>query len=129
MGSKKLLVGVFLIGGLALFAIGLFLIGNRKQAFSKHFEIYTEFANVSQLQSGATVRVSGMDAGEVVDMQVPARPTARFRLKLKLDAKLHPIVRQDSIASIQTEGLVGNKYLDITKGSDRAPECSGGCTI
>src|SRR4051794_29690985 len=109
MDSKKPLVGMFLIGGLALFGIGLFLIGDRKQAFSKHFEIYTEFSNLSQLESGAKVRVSGMDAGEVVEMRVPGQPSARYRLKLKISRELYPMVRKDSVASIQTEGLVGNK--------------------
>lgn len=127
--TKNLRVGVFLIGGAALFGVGLFLIGDRKQAFARHFEVYTEFASLSGLQSGAKVRVSGMDAGEVSEMHVPKRPSARFRLKLRLDQKLRPLVRQDSVALIQTEGLVGNKFLEIEKGSDRAPECPAGCTL
>jgi phospholipid/cholesterol/gamma-HCH transport system substrate-binding protein len=129
MQSKKFLVGIFLVTGVALFAVGLFLIGDRKQVFSKHFEIYTEFANVSELQTGAKIRVSGMDAGEVIGMQVPSRPSAKFRLTLKIDDKVRRLVRLDSVASIQTEGLVGDKYLEIATGSDGAPECPPNGTI
>ena len=127
--SKKTLVGVFLIGGAILFAVGLFLIGSRKQLFAHHFEIYTEFNKVDTLQPGAKVRVSGMDAGQVEDIQVPKTPASRFRLKLQVDEKFRPIIRNDSVASVETEGMVGNKYVDIGKGSDRSPECRPGGTL
>ena len=58
-------VGAFVVGGVLLFAVGLFLIGNRRMLFSDTFEVYAEFAQIAALDGGAKVRVSGMDAGEV----------------------------------------------------------------
>ena len=68
--KKKTIVGIFLVGGVLLFAVGLFLIGNSQQLFPRHFEIYTEFNKLATLQPGAKVRVSGMDAGEVSDSAI-----------------------------------------------------------
>ena len=51
--------------GLALFATGLFMIGNRHEAFGRHAQFYVEFSNLSGIAKGAKVQVAGMDAGEV----------------------------------------------------------------
>ncbi|HEY1758499.1 MAG TPA: MlaD family protein [Bryobacteraceae bacterium] len=129
MLSRKASVGAFLIGGIVLFGVGLFLIGNRQKVFSRGFEIYSNFGSVSGLVTGADVRVSGLQAGELLEIQVPSRPSGQYRLKLRLDQKVHPLIRQDSVATIQSEGLVGDKFLEIDKGSDNSPECASGATI
>lgn len=129
MKSRNLTVGLFLIGGVTLFGTGLFLLGNRQRTFARHFEVYAEFDSVSSLDSGANVRVSGLDAGEVREIQVPQQASGKYRLKLRLDRAFSPLVRQDSTALIMTEGLVGNKYLEIEKGTGQAAECGNGCTL
>jgi outer membrane protein OmpA-like peptidoglycan-associated protein len=129
MLSRKANVGAFLIGGTVLFGIGLFLIGSRQKVFSRGFEVYSNFSSVSGLVTGADVRVSGLLAGELLEIQVPRQPSGQYRVKMRLDQKLHPLIRQDSITTIQTDGLVGDKFLEIDKGSDGAPECPAGGTI
>lgn len=126
---KKILVGVFIVGAVLLFAAGLFLIGSRKQIFGRHFVAYADFDNIDTLTTGAKVRVSGMDAGEVTQITVPSGPSSNFRLQLKVDEKFRPIVRLDSVASIETEGMVGNKYVNIAKGSQNSPDYSAGATL
>ncbi len=113
-------VGAFVVGGLLLFAVGLFLIGNRRMLFSDTFEAYAEFANLAGLQGGAKVRVAGLDAGEVETIHVPSNPSARFRVKLRIRQDLHPLIRVDSVASIQNDGLVGNKFIQVEAGTDQA---------
>lgn len=127
--SKRIKVGVFVVGGIALFCVGLFLIGSRQHLFGQYFVVYTEFNNIDTIQTGAKVRVSGMDAGEVTAIEIPTQPSGQFRLKLKVDKKLHPVIRQDSLASIDTEGMVGNKFVSIKKGTDHSPQCPAGCTL
>jgi phospholipid/cholesterol/gamma-HCH transport system substrate-binding protein len=73
--------------------------------------------------------VAGMDAGEVTQIQVPSNPSAKFRVKARIDEDLHPIVRTDSVASIQNDGLVGNKFLQIDAGTDQAPPVPEGGAI
>ena len=122
-------VGAFVLGGLLLFAVGLFLIGERRMLFAQKFTVYTEFARVSGLQVGAPVKVSGMPAGEVREVIVPAHPGARFRVRFEVREDLHPLVRTDSVATIQTEGLVGGTFLSVAAGSGEAPQLADGGTI
>ena len=115
--TDKTGMGAFVIGGVLLFGFGLFLIGDRRMLFSKSADYYTEFAQISALEAGAKVRVGGMDAGELIEIRVPEGPGSKFRLKFRdRIEKLFPVIRTDSIASIQTDGLLGNKFLLIDTG-------------
>jgi phospholipid/cholesterol/gamma-HCH transport system substrate-binding protein len=115
-------VGVFVLSGFLLFAIGLFMIGDRQMAFATKFTIYTQFTKITGLQPGAIVRVSGAKAGSVTEISPPSRPSDKFKVKLEITEDLHQIVRNDSIASIETEGLVGGSFLGISGGSDLSPQ-------
>src|SRR3990172_4976590 len=127
--SRNFAVGLFLIVGILLFAVGLFMIGDRRKLFSQDFELYAEFKELSGLQNGADVKVGGMAAGEVIDIEVPPQPQSKFRVKMRIVEKLHPVVRTDSIATIQTEGVLGNKFLKIDQGTPQAQAAPPGSTI
>jgi phospholipid/cholesterol/gamma-HCH transport system substrate-binding protein len=130
MESTRLVsVGVFVIGGLLLFMVGLFLIGDRRMLFDDSFEVWAEFQRIAGLQSGARVRVAGMGAGEVLEIRVPTGPRQPFRVRMRIRSDLHPVVRTDSVASIQTEGVVGSKVLQVEAGSEEAPMAPEGSTI
>ncbi len=122
-------VGVFVIVGLLLFAVGLFMIGDRQMAFAETFTLYTEFTKVTGLQPGAIVRVSGAKAGSITDIFPPATPNEKFRVKLEVVEVLHQLVRTDSLATIETEGLVGGNYLGIGTGTSTAPPVAPDATI
>ena len=115
-------VGVFVLGTLALFGTALFLIADRQMAFADRVVIYTEFGKITGLQTGAIVRVSGARAGSVRSIEVPPTPASKFRVQVEIVEDLHRLVRTDSVASIETEGLVGGSYLAITAGSPEAPQ-------
>ena len=120
MKSKNLIVGVFVLAGLALFMAGLFLIGNRHEAFAQHVDYYADFTNLAGLSKGSKVQVAGMDAGQVLDVAVPASPLARFRVKMRISESLRGLVRTDSLATIGTQGVVGETFLLIHPGSSQA---------
>ena len=120
--NRSAAVGAFVVGGLLLFAVGLYLIGNRRMMFTDTFEAYAEYSRISGLQAGAIVRVAGLDAGEVETIHLPASPSAKFRVKLRIREDVHPLVRLDSVATIQTDGLVGNKFVQVAAGTDASPE-------
>ena len=67
-----------------LLGTGLFLIGDRRLLFDPRFELYTTFGKVTGLQVGTRVRVAGLDAGEVLDIALPARPSDPFRIRMRL---------------------------------------------
>ncbi len=117
MANRNALVGMFVVVGLTLFAIGLFLVGNRHGAFARHVAFYSEFADLNGLTTGSKVKVAGMDAGQIVDVRVPDSPSSRFRIKFQIDERLRGLVRKDSVVTIATEGVVGGTYLLVRSGS------------
>jgi len=122
-------VGLFVLAAIALFGVAVFMIGDRHQAFAKKFVVYTEFARVTGLQAGAVIRVSGARGGEVTDVAPPTQPAGRFRVRMEVTEDLHQLVRADSVASIETEGLVGGSYLSIASGSAQAPQAPPESTL
>jgi phospholipid/cholesterol/gamma-HCH transport system substrate-binding protein len=122
-------VGAFVVGGVLLFSVGLFLIGSRRMLFSDTFQVYAEFAQIAALYTGAKVRVSGMDAGEVQGIVVPAGPAGRFRVQMRVRSDLHQLIRLDSVATIQNDGLVGNKFVQIDAGTEASPSVPDKGTI
>ena len=127
--SRPLGTRLFLIGGVVLFALGLFFISNRHRLFTKTFIVYADFDRLNGIEKGATVRLSGLQAGEVLETEITKWPEGRLRLKLVLGEKLHPFVRADSIASIRTSGLAGSTFLDVRKGTLNSPEIVPGGTL
>jgi phospholipid/cholesterol/gamma-HCH transport system substrate-binding protein len=129
MEMKPCGIGLFIIVGFGLTTAILFLIGDQEKAFGKHLTLYTEFTNLSGLPNGAKVRVSGLDAGDVKKIEIPKTPSDRFRVELQLQDKVRGMIREDSIASIKTEGVVGDQFVSIQKGTDRAGEVGNGSKV
>ena len=122
-------IGLFLILGIGLFTAILFLIGNSHDIFGKHVEFYAQFSDIGGLPRGAQVRVSGIEAGEVKGIEIPTSPASKFRLKLQVRANARGMIRTDSLVSIKTEGIVGDKYVFIREGTITAAEAPDGATL
>lgn len=122
-------VGAFVVAGALLFAVGLFLIGDRRLLFVEHYEIETTFHDVGGLRVGTKVRVAGMDAGEIVGIVIPGKPSEPFAVRVRVRSDLQPLVRTDSVAGIETDGLVGASFVQIRPGSDTAPVAPPGSRI
>ena len=120
MSRRNLAVGIFIIAGVTLFALGIFLVGNRHEAFSRHVLLYTEFADLDGVTKGSKVQVAGMDAGQVTGIEVPRSPSGHFRVQMRVDEQLHGLVRTDSVVTVDTEGVVGDTFLTIHSGSPNA---------
>jgi phospholipid/cholesterol/gamma-HCH transport system substrate-binding protein len=122
-------VGAFVIGGVLLFSVGLFLIGDRRLLFAEHFELRTTFAKVTGLKVGTRVRLAGLDVGEVLEIRVPARPSERFVVRMRVREDLRQLVRTDSVSAIHTDGIVGAAFVQVTPGTDEAPVVEPGAVI
>lgn len=120
MTNKNAVVGLFIVAGLFLFTVGLYFVGDRHQAFARHIDYYVEFKDLGGLSQGSKVKVGGLDAGEVTGIEIPNSPTSRFRVRFRIDQNLRALVRTDSIATIGTEGVVGDTFLLVRPGSSRA---------
>jgi phospholipid/cholesterol/gamma-HCH transport system substrate-binding protein len=129
MKNHNVLVGIFTVAAVALFGAGLFLIGNEHKAFNRHVVFYTDLRNVNGLTRGAKVRVDGMDAGELESLQIPSGPGQKFRIRMNVDDRFHGVIREDSLVTVETEGVVGDTFLLIHAGTVRAPEARAGSTL
>ena len=117
MSRRNIAVGIFIIAGLTLFGLGIFLVGSRHEAFTHHVLLYTEFADLDGITKGSKVQVAGMDAGQVTKIDIPQTPNGQFRVQMKVDDQLRGLVRTDSVVTVDTEGVVGDTFLTIHPGS------------
>ena len=75
------------------------------------------------------MRLAGLDAGEVLEIRIPSRPSERILVRMRVREDLRPLVREDSVAAIQTDGIVGNAFIQISVGTDASPVVEPGSTI
>jgi phospholipid/cholesterol/gamma-HCH transport system substrate-binding protein len=125
--SQKLRLGLFVIIGTALFIVGIYLIGQRVNMFKKTFTISAFFQNVNGLQNGNNVRYSGIDIGTVKDISMINDST--IKVDMIIDEKIITHIKKDAIATIGSDGLVGNMILNIVPGTGHEPIISNGDTI
>ena len=126
---RGVLIGAFVLGGLLLFGGGLFLIGDRRLLFVEQFEINSTFRKVTGLQVGTMVRVAGLAAGEVMEITLPSGPSDSFHVRMRLREDVRQLVRVDSTCTVQTDGIVGNAFIQISVGTDASPPVQPGATI
>src|SRR5687768_8886683 len=127
--GKAVGAGAFVTVSVLLFTAALFMIGERRMLFERRFPVYAEFQSLGQLENGAVVRVSGLDAGEVTAIEIPPSPEGKFRVRMEVREALHQLVRTDSVATTQTEGLVGGIFVNISGGTDAMPPVAEGGVI
>ena len=125
--SQKLRLGLFVLLGTLLFIIGVYLIGQRQNMFKKTFTISAFFQNVNGLQNGNNVRYSGIDIGTVKDITMINDST--IKVDMNIDEKIITHIKKDAIATIGSDGLVGNMIINIVPGNGVAEIISNGDTI
>jgi phospholipid/cholesterol/gamma-HCH transport system substrate-binding protein len=115
----KIRLGLFIAGGLALFVFAIFIIGKQKNLFNPVFELYATFKNISGLQVGNTIRFSGISVGTVDDINIVNDSTIKVDMLIRKE--LMPFIKSDCIATIGSEGLIGDRLVIITHGSPDSP--------
>jgi outer membrane protein OmpA-like peptidoglycan-associated protein len=127
--SKAFRLGIFTVGSLLVFGAGIFWIGSRDFRFTRTYRLYADFQNVAGLGNGATVRVGGIHQGSVRRILLPKRPDQKVRVEMDLRESTRNVIRKDSVATIRTEGLVGDQFVEITFGSPDGQGVRDGETI
>ncbi len=123
--SQAFRLGLFIVAALAVLVVGVFLIGSRESLFQSTYHVKAEFHNVAGLADGADVRVGGLHQGTVKNIQLPNRADGEVTVTMDLEKASRDVIKKDSIASIKSEGLIGDKYVEISFGSDRRPAVEG----
>jgi len=111
----KVRLGLFVVGGLALFVLAIFIIGKQKNLFNPVFKLTTTFYNVSGLQVGNNIRFSGINVGTVDNISIVNDSTVRVDMLVRQEVK--QFIKSDCVVAIGSEGLIGDRLLIITQGS------------
>ena len=120
----KLRLGLFIVGGIVVFIIVIFLIGKQENLFDPVFKLTTNFYNVSGLQVGSNIRFSGINVGTVDNINIINDSTVQVDMLLKKN--IQQFIKSDCAAAIGSEGIIGDRVLIITQGSNEAPVIKDG---
>jgi phospholipid/cholesterol/gamma-HCH transport system substrate-binding protein len=107
----ELTVGLFLIAGIICLGYLSIKLGKMEILGSKGYEIYGLFSNSGGIKKGSSISIAGVEVGRVRDITLEG---FQARIVMNLPEGLN--VQEDSIASIKTKGLIGEKFIEITPG-------------
>jgi phospholipid/cholesterol/gamma-HCH transport system substrate-binding protein len=122
-------IGAFILIGLVVFLAIIYLLGAQARYFERKYDLTAEFTEVGGLIEGATVRLAGVQIGRVTKVELPPQPGGKVRVTMTLARRFADRVRRNSEARIVTQGLLGDKLVEITIGTAEAPALKSGDTI
>ena len=115
-------VGVFASIGLLLAMVVIFMLGGQNRFLERNYIIYSNFESISGLRAGAPVQLAGLKVGYVDDIHFPKNINEKMMtVVLRIRKEFQDRIREDSTATIETQGLLGDKFIYITMGSEVQP--------
>jgi phospholipid/cholesterol/gamma-HCH transport system substrate-binding protein len=125
--NQKIQLGLFVLLGSILFIGAIYFVGNKQDMFNKTIEINALFSNINGLQKGNNVRFSGINVGTVQEIEIVNDSTIRVEMKIEQSIMEH--IKKDAVASITSDGLVGNMIVNIIPGNHSNNPVQPGDTI
>jgi phospholipid/cholesterol/gamma-HCH transport system substrate-binding protein len=111
----KIRLGLFILVGIGLFVLGIFIIGKQKNLFNPVFKLTANFSNVSGLQVGNNIRFSGISIGTVDNVAIINDSTVRVEMLIKKEVQ--KFIKTDTKASVGSEGIIGDKIVVLSQGN------------
>src|SRR5262245_36965052 len=127
--GRKLRVGTFVLVALVAGIGMVYALGARARLFEARYTVHADFTEVGGLNEGATVRLAGVQIGRVSRVNLPAEPGGKVRVDLSIAKQFENRVRRNSIARIETQGLLGDRIVELTVGTADAPATHNGDVI
>ena len=125
----QLRVGAFILAALTIFVGLVYFLGGQAGLFERQYRLVAGFTQIGGLSEGATVRLAGVPVGRVTAIRLPESGAAKVRVELTLVRRIQSRVRADSVARIETLGLLGDKIVEVTLGSPAAPVLADGAEL
>ncbi len=125
--SQKIKIGLFVVAGLLVLLAGVFLIGSKKAMFSSTYNVYGTFRNTGGLQAGGQIRFGGVNVGTIKGIRIMTDTMVRVDMVIQSDKR--EFMKNDVVASVGSDGLMGDKLLEISPGSPTAPLLKAGDQI
>jgi phospholipid/cholesterol/gamma-HCH transport system substrate-binding protein len=119
----ELKVGLFVLAGLLVAVVAIFYVTGGG-LFGAKYRLISYAPEVDELQTGAPVTLDGIQVGNVETLKLTPHPqdkTHNITMVLRVDKKFQDQIRSDSQASLVTQGLLGNRYVSITRGLTGTP--------
>ncbi len=127
---RNVKVGLFLLIGLIVAGILIFLVGDERHMFQRHTVLHTTFNDVAGLKVGSPVRMGGLDVGQVQTISFGTSDAdRRIHVAFSMVSDQLQRVRSDSRVSIASKGLLGDKALDITMGTAAGAPVANGANV
>jgi phospholipid/cholesterol/gamma-HCH transport system substrate-binding protein len=120
---------MFVMVALAALIGVVYVLGARARLFEARYTIHADFTEVGGLREGATVRLAGVQIGRVTDVHLPSEPGGKVRVDLTVGQQFADRIRRDSVARIETQGLLGDRIVEIRGGTAAAPAVKPGEAI
>ena len=122
--SQRIKLGLFVLGGTLLLVLALYLMGTRKDLFSRAISISSELQEVGGLRTGNNVRYAGIDVGIVDVIEIINDTVVRVHMDIRTEHAEH--IRTNALASVGTDGLIGNKLVNIVPSAGSGTPISDG---
>jgi phospholipid/cholesterol/gamma-HCH transport system substrate-binding protein len=122
--TNNIKLGFFVLAGLAVLIVALYVIGKSQNLFGSNVELRARFRNVSGLMSGSNVLFSGIQIGTVNKIRIIDDTT--IEVGFLVDKEMLSYIHQNAQVSIGTEGLMGNKLINILPVNASSPAVGEG---
>ncbi len=127
--ANNLILGLFLLVGFLGFLFVIFSIGGGTGFFRSNYTLVAKFSHVKGLHAGSEVTLSGLRIGVVSDIKLPKASSRELEIFMSISKSVQDQIRHDSVAIIRTQGVLGDKFLEITIGSPDAAVLKNGDPI
>ena len=124
---NKIKLGVFVTIGIAILMAGVYFIGETKNLFSSTFTISAIFKDVNGLQVGNNVRFGGINVGTIQDIEILT--DTNIKVVMIIDLTTQKFIKKDAKAIIGTDGLMGNKIMNVSPGTNKCKLIEDGDSI
>lgn len=116
----ELKAGIFLFFGIVVAMVTVLMMGGAKTLFDRYYHLNMEVADAAGIAKGAVIRSGGLKIGTVEEISFTENYTG-VRVRMKINEDFHQRIREDSTVRFQTQGVLGDKYLEITGGTPEKP--------
>ena len=127
---KETKVGLLVAAALAILMTTVFWLGDQQHLWERKVQYEIRFARTNGLQVGGLVSLTGVTVGSVAEMSFPSDPDESYiQVLINVAGNVAPRVRENTVASIRTWGLLGDRYIELSAGTTDADSLPPGSVI
>jgi phospholipid/cholesterol/gamma-HCH transport system substrate-binding protein len=122
--SRAIIVGIFVFIGLAIFIITVLTLGSQRKTFSDSIIVKSFFDNVNGLQKGNNIWFSGVKVGTIKSVKL--QQNGKVEVDMSVEEQSVKYIPKNAKARLSTDGLIGNKIIEIYGGDPNSPRIESG---